>query len=151
MLYPLNTSMDSSIHERIYTIIEGLKMGWQHPIFGAGLGAFVHDEMIRNNRFLVIHNVWSWLWAECGILGIAAIFWFSYSCVRQLGNSVISSKRNKTPLAHNETFLIGSLTIFLLMSMAHDILYQRIFWFTFGLMILQKKSKYFLARPSSKI
>jgi len=143
--------MDSSIQERIYTIFKGLKMGWHHPIFGAGLGAFVHDEAVSNNRFLVIHNVWVWIWAECGLLGIAVILWFSYLCLKKLYKSVILAKKNKIPLPHNETFLIGSLTIFLLMSMAHDIMYQRVFWFTFGLMILQKKSKYFLTNPSKNI
>jgi len=56
----------SSTQERLVSIIGGLNLFWDHPVFGAGLGAFRNT---LDGLPLVIHSTAVWLLAELGIVG----------------------------------------------------------------------------------
>src|SRR5581483_3719366 len=65
------TEMDSK--ERLVTMIGGLKMFADHPIFGAGLGAFRNQLILASSGIpLLIHSTAIWLLAEMGIVGFLA-------------------------------------------------------------------------------
>src|SRR5665213_3222273 len=55
---------------RLTSIVGGLQLFADHPMFGAGLGAF-RDQMIfmYSNQPLLIHSTAIWLLAEMGIVG----------------------------------------------------------------------------------
>jgi O-antigen ligase len=69
--YLIDRSMNS-ITERWRTIIEGLEMWSNYPIFGKGLGAYLNKEMIEHNVPLIIHNTYIWILAEFGTIGFTA-------------------------------------------------------------------------------
>jgi hypothetical protein len=60
----------SSTQERLVSIIGGLNLFWDHPVFGAGLGAFRNQMILTLDGLpLVIHSTAVWLLAELGIVG----------------------------------------------------------------------------------
>ena len=95
-----------------------------HPIFGAGLGAYMNQEMQAGTP-LVIHSTLLWLLAETGLIGslimlapIVRIFW---SEVRHSQESDIGG-----------LVLVFIITTFAVVSNAHEIMYQRAFWLLLG-------------------
>ncbi len=60
---------ETSNAERIMTLKGGLKLFLAHPVFGAGLGAFVFDYFKESGRVQVIHSTPLWLLAELGVVG----------------------------------------------------------------------------------
>ena len=110
--------------ERLKSLAEGWTMFSAHPIFGAGLGAFMNQE-IQTGTPLVIHSTPLWLLAETGIVGllvmavpVCLIFW---SEIRSGRNVDIAGK-----------LLILIITAFGVVSNVHEIMYQRAFWILFG-------------------
>jgi uncharacterized membrane protein YbhN (UPF0104 family) len=117
-------SPPASNAERIKSLSEGWAMFTAHPIFGAGLGAFMHQSMQAGTP-LVIHSTPLWLLAEMGLLGFIIIlipalriFWIEI--------------RNPANADFGGSVLVFILTAFAVMSNAHDIMYQRAFWLLLG-------------------
>jgi len=110
----------SSTQERLVSIIGGLNLFWDHPVFGAGLGAF-RNQMILTLDWLplVIHSTAIWLLAELGIVGFL-IFAVSFTH--------IFFKEWKSASA----FIVLCLGGFAVMSGPGDMLYQRTFWLLIG-------------------
>jgi O-antigen ligase len=126
-------SGDSSDHERLYSISEGLRLWLHNPLFGGGLGRFMFDELAKNGRPLVIHNTFVWLLAEFGLIGIIPFVLYVWSLFQNLyirwKNSI------NIPLTEREKALFLLLVIFGGMSMVHEIFYQRCIWFIAGLLL----------------
>jgi O-Antigen ligase len=110
----------SSTQERLVSIIGGLNLFWDLPVFGAGLGAF-RNQMILTLDWLplVIHSIAVWLLAELGIVGFL-IFAVSFTH--------IFFKEWKSASA----FIVLCLGGFAVMSGPGDMLYQRTFWLLIG-------------------
>ncbi|WP_073956576.1 O-antigen ligase family protein [Thalassospira sp. TSL5-1] len=122
--------------DRILSMVEGWKMFISHPLLGAGLGAFYKSQVELNlplsERALIIHNSFLWVLAEMGIAGFAVIFvppitW----CVRTFSGM----QWRKDPYQCGLLLIMANAAI---MGMAHELVYQRVFWFMLGI---------FLARP----
>ena len=45
-----------------------------HPLFGAGLGAFIGEQVRATGTPLIIHSTPVWLLAETGLVGFAVFF-----------------------------------------------------------------------------
>lgn len=113
--------------ERWLSLVAGVRMFLAHPIFGAGLGAFVTLFEREHQTFLIIHSTPLWLLAETGIVGFA-IFggWFAYVIVREIRASLAGD------IDSARILLVLSLIAFGVMSQVHDLMYQRTFWFLLG-------------------
>lgn len=122
-LFPTFYSDAYSDSERLYTIVQGLSMWLSHPWIGAGLGAFVQNEWLQHQRYLMIHNSYVWILAEMGIVGAA--IWGAFSCWIVRAGTLLS-----TP---NRRVVLGICFVLLATAMVHEILYQRIFWWMLGL------------------
>jgi O-antigen ligase len=116
---------EASSAERFVTIIGGWKMFLEHPIFGAGLGAFRNLHILATSGIpLVIHSAPLWLLAELGLVGflIFAIpgfyVWFSEwrLAARDPAAAIIA------------LCFVG----FAVMSGPADMVYQRTFWLIVG-------------------
>jgi hypothetical protein len=115
----------TSTQERLTTIVGGLKLFLDHPVFGAGLGAFRNEmHMASSGIPLLIHSTSVWLLAELGIVGFAAfvvpaayIFFKEWAYARK---------------EHASALIVLCLVAFAVMSGPADMLYQRTFWLLIG-------------------
>ena len=129
----------SSTQERLVSIIGGLKLFWEHPVFGAGLGAF-RNQMIPTLEGLplVIHSTAVWLLAELGIVGFL-IFAVSFM-------HIFFKEWKCAPIDQTSAFIVLCLAGFAVMSGPGDMLYQRTFWFLIGAALALRRSQ-----PSQQI
>ena len=116
----------SNQNERWMTIERGLEMWRDHPLFGAGLGAFAHLDLGEFGGVLVIHSTPVWLLTEFGVIGflivaVPPLFW-----IHRIWRERRARARPYQALA------LGLALCFGLFSLPHDIFYQRIFWLTLG-------------------
>ena len=118
--------------ERLRTVDRTLDLWRQEPIFGAGLGSYLAiQEAEDNGRAIVIHSTGLWLLVETGLVGVA-VFFGAFTTIligvwRRASGATVADDR---PF-HRCTlfFLIG----FAVMSLGHDLLYQRVLWLVLGL------------------
>lgn len=113
----------SSNPEHLMTVREGLAMFLAHPLFGAGLGAFMAEQLRATGIPLVIHSGPVWLLAETGLIGFAV---FAYVGWRLFAAEF--ARRGETAAL----LIILVITAFAVMAQAHDLLYQRALWLLLG-------------------
>jgi O-antigen ligase len=111
--------------QRIASLEGGLAMFEAHPLFGAGLGAFIESYMRAHGVPLVIHSTPLWLLAETGIVGLVV---FLAPILRVVAREVRRADRADSA----RTFLLLALPAFAAIAAVHDILYQRTFWLLIG-------------------
>jgi len=117
---------NNSLVERFLSMSEGLALWREHPIFGAGLGAFVNLDLGERGQPLVIHSVYIWLLAEFGAIG----FVIAASLPVAVAIAFARSRLTTTPPA--AVLLIACGATFLIFGAVHDIAYQRLFWMVLG-------------------
>ncbi len=105
------------------TIQQGLAMFAAHPLFGAGLGAYMAEQIHGTGIALVIHSTPVWLLAETGLAGatlFAILAWrvFALEFCRRHQLAALT--------------IILVLGLFAVMSQAHELLYQRALWLLLG-------------------
>jgi hypothetical protein len=129
-LFNFNFATAMPWHERSFSDREhfesvwfGLSMFASHPIFGAGLGAFMEERLRLTGTPLVIHSSPVWLMAETGILGFLVFLGAAFRIVR------FEFHRRNDPVAQMVLLMFCGLAA---MSSAHDLLYQRSFWLLLG-------------------
>ena len=110
--------------ERMKSLIGGWVMFVTHPIFGAGLGAFMNQE-IRAGIPLVIHSTPLWLLAEMGVVGFLIMV---APIVRIFASEVRHPRQSDTA----GLLLVLIIAAFAVVSNAHEIMYQRAFWLLLG-------------------
>lgn len=117
-------SSESSDLARWGLIVESFVMWRDNPFFGAGLGAFYYNSLSLMGFSVVVHNTSLWLLAEFGLFGFIVflspfLFILKYAIwdckVRVVSNA-----------------LILLLLMFAVMSMFHEVFYQRMFWLALG-------------------
>lgn len=125
---PLATGTAASDSERLSSIAEGAELFFAHPWFGAGLGAFVESYAQKTGVFLVIHSTPVWLLAEFGVIGTLVI---AAPVVRILWQEAPRWARNDRA----GIVLVLAITAFAVISLAHEMLYQRALWLIVGAML----------------
>jgi hypothetical protein len=115
-------SSETSNTERIKSILGGLDLFLRYPIFGAGLGAYISDQI---EPVVVIHSTPIWLLAETGIVGTAIFASVFFRLLFQEGRNIGAS-----PLSSAISMM---LVAFALMALVHEIMYQRAFWLFIGM------------------
>jgi hypothetical protein len=106
-------------------------MFFAHPLFGAGLGAFVATFEHEHGRFLIIHSTPVWLLAETGIIGFLA---FAVPYLIALGAGLRSSGKGLSDVGG--TLLVLALLAVGVMCQVHELLYQRSLWLLLGATLL---------------
>ena len=94
-----------------------------HPLFGAGLGAFIGEQVRATGTPLIIHSTPVWLLAETGIVGFAVFF--------AAAARIVAAEWPRRA-ARPARFLILIFGVLALMSELHELLYQRGFWLLLG-------------------
>ena len=120
-------SSESSNLERWETLTHGVEMWRQSPVLGAGLGVFHAKSSLLMGHPQVIHSTPVWILAEFGLVGGAVVGWIFFMLGRhaiQIGKSQPASR-----------VLLLLLFSFVLLSLAHEISYQRIFWLVLGALL----------------
>ncbi|MGI9406230.1 MAG: O-antigen ligase family protein [Hyphomicrobiaceae bacterium] len=125
-----------TLNARLESNAKALSAWLEQPILGIGLGSFWERQQQTGNAeqtAMVIHNTALWLLTEFGVLGLvvfACLFvsfgLFLYRAMRRLGEQ-------DQPRAD---FIFAGLLImagWAAMSLAHEMMYQRIPWFILGL------------------
>ena len=115
----------SSFAERFKSMQDGLELFVNHPIFGAGLGAYM-DAQTHIGDPLVIHSTPLWILAEMGVVGFAVFAWFGW----QLTQTAFQSKT-----AEGAALLL-MVVGFCTMAAVHDMMYQRSIWLLAGALLV---------------
>ncbi len=116
----------SSTAERWSSIVGGLSMWRDNPLFGGGLGAVVRLNLSATGAPLVTHSTPVWVLAEFGLVG-AAVFaslpaWLLWRNRARFASLVLPK--------HVAIQLL--LLFFAVFSMVHDVAFQRIWWLALG-------------------
>jgi hypothetical protein len=122
---------DAVTIQHLQTIQDGFAIFLAHPILGAGLGAYVDEQVRTTGLPLVIHSTAVWLLAETGPVGLAV---FVAAAWRLFADAV---RRRGDPAA---TLLILMFCAFAAMSAAHEMLYQRSLWLLLGAVLAMPAS-----------
>src|SRR5205085_10502708 len=122
---PVVVPTQTSTLERVNSLVGGLELFAEHPIFGAGLGAFQNQKILTSNGLpLVIHSTAIWLLAESGIVGFLT---FALPALYVFVSECRCARRDET-----SALIVLCLTAFAVMAAPADMLYQRAFWFVIG-------------------
>ncbi|MGN6462893.1 MAG: O-antigen ligase family protein, partial [Pseudolabrys sp.] len=119
---PDMSAVESNV-ERLQSIVGGLHLFAAHPLFGAGLGAYF-EQMRAAGHAVVIHSVPVWLLAEMGLVGFLV---FLVSAMR-----LFFTQWGQAASDRGALLIVLILVAFGVVSLAHEILYQRIFWLVLG-------------------
>jgi glycosyltransferase involved in cell wall biosynthesis len=116
----------SSDTERFTSILGGLQLFFENPVFGAGLGGYIATAT-NAARPVIIHSTPVWLLAEMGLIGFLAI---SIPALRILW---IEWMRPQRDVAAKLLLLV--LIVFAIESSMHEMLYQRSIWLLLGALL----------------
>ncbi len=133
---PLAAAADE---ERLLSLDRTLGLWREAPIFGAGLGRYLAIQQAAGEvRPIVIHNTGLWLLVETGLVG-TTVFVGGFAAIlfglRRRSSGPIAPS-NRLFVRSAQYFLIG----FAVMSMGHDLLYQRVLWLVLGLTLAIAKT-----------
>jgi len=118
--------INSSTTIRLNTISVGLELFKKNILLGSGLGYFRYiSPDFFDGKYITIHSTPIWILAEFGLITFLVF-------VNELKNILVFCFKNL------KTFIFSRLIVILLLnfivfSLAHEILYQRIFWMILGL------------------
>ena len=121
-------SPETSNQERLATLIHGFDLWLQSPLFGAGLGVFNAKSSSWFGHPQVIHSTPFWILTECGLLGLIVVGWSLFLLARY------ATQRQSQP---SQRILLLLLSAFFIFGLAHEILFQRIFWLVLGAVLAQ--------------
>lgn len=141
-LLQVNLERQSGDLERWTSITDGWAMWLERPIFGSGLGAFMHHYLSTTGGPLVIHSVPVWLLAETGLVGLLVV----------VGTFVALTIHAYRHIRHPEAagWAAGLLIAMICIAagaVVHDLFYQRSFWFLLGLFAALPKVARAVSRP----
>lgn len=124
-------SSEASDQGRWAANLLGLKLWLTSPIAGIGMGVFLEKSVFAFGFPIIIHSTPIWLLTEFGLFGLGIMFYTIYIFVSHLRSSKASMPSDKA--------LLLLIVAFVFFCQLHEILFQRILWFTIGaLMALPK-------------
>jgi hypothetical protein len=124
-LAPPIVPTEASTHERLISILGGLKLFAAHPLFGAGLGAFRNQMILGSSGLpLLIHSTAVWLLAELGLVGFLI---FAVPAAYIWASEWLRARQNQA-----SAVVALCCVAFAVMSGPADMVYQRTFWLLIG-------------------
>lgn len=133
---PLAAAADE---ERLRTLERTLELWRESPVFGAGLGRYLAIQQAAGEvRPIVIHNTGLWLLVETGLVG-TTVFIGGFAAIL----FILWRKRTgaDTPGGGFRRSILLFLVGFAVMSLGHDLLYQRILRFVLGLALVLPRTE----------
>lgn len=118
----ITASPPASDLDRFKSILDGLKMFSDNPVFGRGLGAYIAEQ--KSAAYVVIHSTPIWLLAEMGLVGLLA---FVAPAFR-----IVQTEARRIEVDPVSGLLVFMLIAFGMMSAVHEMLYQRPIWLLLG-------------------
>ena len=118
----LSAPPPASDQDRFKSILDGLRMFSDNPVFGRGLGAYIAEQ--KNATHVVIHSTPVWLMAELGLIGLLA---FVVPALR-----IVRMEARRIAFDPVSGLLVMMLVAFGMMSAVHEMLYQRPTWLLLG-------------------
>lgn len=118
----LTVSLPVSDQDRFKSIVDGLRLFSDNPVFGRGLGAYIAEQ--KNAAYVVIHSTPIWLMAEMGLIGLLAFLVPAFRIMQ------LEIKRIEFDPVSG--LLVFMLVAFGMMSAVHELLYQRPIWLLMG-------------------
>ena len=115
---------ESTATERIRSLTGALEIFRSHPLVGGGLGSFIDSELRTTGNPLVIHSTPLWIAAEMGLIGLLVFITPIFRIFRQ--------EIGRCPDDPAACLLVLVITGFSVMSLVHEMLYQRTFWLLLG-------------------
>ncbi len=115
------------------TVVRGIKMWTDNPIFGSGLGVFFAASANFYGKSTVIHSTPIWVLAELGLVGLTLLAAICFNFYKSAFVHDLKKPKNAC--------LLMIMTIFLIFGLVHEIFYQRIFWLAIGLCLAVPWSK----------
>lgn len=134
LLLQVNIERQSGDLERWTSITDGWVMWLERPIFGSGLGAYMHHYLSTTGGPLVIHSVPVWLLAETGLVGLLAVAGTFGIAMRQAFRGMARPDTAGTDSAGWAVGLLVTLVCLGAAAIVHDFFFQRSFWFLLGLL-----------------
>ncbi len=135
----VGTSLGAAAHEfksltvvqsdRMASLTAGLHMWFDDPIIGAGLGAFMHEQITQTGTPLVIHNSFLWLLAEFGVVGFVTFLVVPGLIVAQI------LRMPRWTDDWSNVAALGCIVVLTVISLSHEVAYQRPFWLLVGMLI----------------
>lgn len=122
-------SDDGSNQERWVTMIHAIELWRQSPVFGVGLGVFIAKSPTWLGHPQIIHSTPLWILAEFGLVGAAIIGWPFFQLAHH------ATRPGKFMPARR--ILLLMIIAFSIFGLAHEIFFQRIFWFVLGAVLAQ--------------
>lgn len=126
-------STDESDASRWLLMQKSVEMWFQAPLFGKGLGYFLDTSASFMGFPIIIHNTAVWILAEFGLIGFLPFAVTFFMMTRW------ALRRGANRVQANAALLL--LVCFALMSVFHEVLYQRIFWFIIGAALASKYAR----------
>jgi uncharacterized membrane protein YbhN (UPF0104 family) len=120
-------SEEGSDRGRWQLMVASIELWLKHPILGGGLGYFLESSTGNLGFRSIIHNTVMWLLAELGSVG-ATPFLLAFFAI------FLSAFRHRADAVRSSGILL-LLLVFSTMSLFHEVLYQRIFWFALGALL----------------
>lgn len=125
-----SVTLDGGVQDRIHSGIMAIKSWSASPLWGTGVGAFLHNYSEDNNGTkLVIHNSALWLLSEMGLIGF-----ISFTGILAI---TMIKLRDKAKMKH-EFMAAASLSVLFFSigsSVGTEVIYQRQIWFLVGLAV----------------
>jgi hypothetical protein len=115
--------------DRWESMIGGWNLWREFPLFGAGLGAYFGQHLKATGIPLVIHSTYLWVMAEMGIVGLICFAAPPVVALRGLLRDP-GWKAKWTSIA-----TVNALLAMGVMSLAHEMAYQRAFWLVAGVLV----------------
>jgi hypothetical protein len=109
--------------QHLQSVLDGLALFLAHPLFGAGIGAYMDGQIRDTGTPLVIHSTPVWLLAETGLIGFGV---FLAAASRLFFDAI---GRRGDPAALLLVLILCGLGV---MSAVHEMLYQRAIWLLLG-------------------
>lgn len=128
MMLQVNIERQAGDLERWTSISDGWAMWLEAPIFGSGLGAFMHHYLTATGGPLIIHSVPVWLLAETGVTGLLVVGTAFLTLLHYAWRH-----RKQPVMAAWATGMMVALICLAAGAAVHDFFYQRSFWFLLGL------------------
>ena len=109
---------------------------WQEaPWFGSGLGSFLVAETARAREDispLQIHNTLLWLLAELGLVGLGIFISLFATASVMFFQKMCKLREHDPPQAGIMFAALMIMAAWCVMGLAHELMYQRLPWFLFG-------------------
>ena len=115
----------ASTDERLVSLIGAWRLFVEHPVFGAGLGAFRNQLIVSDSGIpLLIHSSALWLLAELGLVGFLS---FAVPAIY-----VWLTEWRRARVEPASAVIVLCLVAFAVMGTPADMIYQRTFWLLIG-------------------